>query len=112
MSWSNVILILALLIMIVLFLNNLKKDNKPKVDDPIINTEPNPYEHCDILLTPNGLYVPTYKTRYVYITTGGIAETWIVLNKWNSFKSKEEAKDYLDKWLALRGVGLKSVGIS
>ncbi len=106
----EIILLISLFINFIFILNLIFKSNDRKE----IKSEENitdKYHNCDILLTPTGLYVPTVNGRYLYIWNYGKADYQSYIGHGNNFRNKEDAKEYLDKWLSLRGVGIKSVGL-
>lgn len=59
--------------------------------------------YCDILITPGGMYYPTANWQYIYITVDGTSIYFSVLPGISVFDTKEEAMDYLNKWIDLRG---------
>jgi len=83
------------------------KTESSKKEKKVINR----YRHCDILLTPGGLYVPIYKGQYPFITVPGTPDLHSTICNFNSFKTKSDAKWYLDRWLDLKMIETKSVGI-
>lgn len=65
----------------------------------------------DIIQLPNGYFAPVVNGSYIWIGTGGETSYHSTLCIYNCFKTKEEAKNFLEKWKSYRGIGSKSVGV-
>jgi len=108
---DTIILILSLVLNIVLFilyLNYALKPTNKKPENPRIQSN----EEFDILLSPNGQYVPTYKGKYLIIWDSGFADTISIISNKSVFTTKADALRFIDEWSNKKGIGFKSVGLN
>lgn len=61
----------------------------------------------DILQTLDGKFIPTVNGKFIYINMSKAKFS----NTPEIFSIKHDAYEYLIKWLSIKGLGLKSVGI-
>lgn len=70
------------------------------------------YKYCDIIQLRDDRYASTYKNQYPFLTSYGAPSLHDTLSHFQIFETKQEAKDFLDKWLDMNSKSHKSVGIN
>lgn len=65
----------------------------------------------DIIQLSDGRYAPKLGEKYLYIGFGKTADLISFSGHLNTFRLKEDALDYMERWKTYRGIGAISVGL-